>query len=116
MTYPGLAETDPNNPTAYTGGCVIWHGDCNCDGVFDFGDINPFVALLSGTCDPNCPDCQGDDGGERMSPQELADRLVENIWPELYDDLVWVVAETIDWQETRDLRAYWQAVYAALTE
>jgi hypothetical protein len=28
--------------------CPPCRGDLNCDGVIDFGDINPFVALLSG--------------------------------------------------------------------
>lgn len=45
-------------------------GDLNCDGVIDFGDINPFVAALSGQAGyesqyPDCEwmnaDCNGDD-------------------------------------------------------
>ncbi len=34
-------------------------GDANCDGQFDFGDINAFVALLVGGYDTLFPDCDG---------------------------------------------------------
>ncbi len=33
----------------------ICRGDCNCDGLVNFDDINPFVAALSGGV-PACPD------------------------------------------------------------
>lgn len=124
LAYPGLADTDG---TVFTGGGILYKGDCNCDGTFDFADINPFVALLTGTCDPNCPDCEGGDaprgggdapmgGDEPLSPEEMAAQLAENVWPELYDNLLFVVAGAIDAAPDDETQAYWQAVYAALTE
>ncbi len=43
-------------------------GDLNCDGVVDFGDINPFVLRLSNLAGykalyPDCPDANGDIDG-----------------------------------------------------
>ena len=34
-------------------------GDANCDGQVDFGDINPFVMLLTGSYEQHFPDCDG---------------------------------------------------------
>jgi hypothetical protein len=34
-------------------------GDANCDGQLSFGDINPFVLLLTGAYDQVFPDCDG---------------------------------------------------------
>jgi hypothetical protein len=38
------------------------NGDYNCDGIVDFADINPLVAVLNGEtpCDPNNADCNDD--------------------------------------------------------
>jgi hypothetical protein len=49
-----VLETSPTPPI-----CI---GDMNCDGVVDFKDINPFVAILSGTapCNFNNADVNGD--------------------------------------------------------
>jgi hypothetical protein len=118
LTYPGLAEVDPNDPSTYTGGSVIYHGDCNCDMVFDFADINAFISLLNGQPDPNCPDYPEGDGGagEQRTPEELAKLLADNVAPELYDGLVYVVGQAIEAQPDDESRAYWEAVYAALTE
>lgn len=37
-------------------------GDVNCDGAVDFGDVNPFVAVLGGAtpCDFDTADVNGD--------------------------------------------------------
>ena len=35
----------------------VCRGDCNCDGNVDFGDINPFVAVLSGGTPCNFDNC-----------------------------------------------------------
>ena len=43
-----LALTDPAGYAAQFPGCDIRSGDVNVDGRVDFGDINPFVGLLSG--------------------------------------------------------------------
>jgi len=47
------------------GGPTICQGDLNCDGVIDFGDINPFVLILTNPGGwqqqyPNCPWQNGD--------------------------------------------------------
>jgi hypothetical protein len=95
-------------------GSMVYHCDVNEDGTCDFGDINCFVYLVTHQI---CGPCPGeDDRGEPPSPQELAKQLADNVWPELYDDLVWVVGQAIDWQKTQELREYWTAVYNALTE
>lgn len=118
QTFPGLGCTDdPNDPNCL-GGSRIWHGDVNCDGSLDFGDINPFVVLMEHQCCMlwDCAPCWDGDAGERMSPQQLAAQLATHIWPELYDDLVGVVGAAIEVQPDDESRAYWEAVYAALTE
>ena len=40
-------------------GCPYRHGDLNCDGTVDFGDINPFVLALTSPTqyDVDYPDC-----------------------------------------------------------
>jgi len=38
-------------------GAPICRGDCNCDGVVDFGDINPFVAVLGGATPCSFENC-----------------------------------------------------------
>lgn len=39
---------------------LIVKGDANCDGKLDFGDINPFVALLTGGYHQLFPECDGE--------------------------------------------------------
>jgi hypothetical protein len=36
---------------------LVVMGDANCDGTLDFGDINPFVMLFTGTYELYFPDC-----------------------------------------------------------
>ncbi|MDD4888366.1 MAG: hypothetical protein PHU85_00420 [Phycisphaerae bacterium] len=48
-------------------------GDCNCDGVADFGDLNPFVQYLSDLPGwqrkyPGCPAANGDADGDGTYP------------------------------------------------
>jgi len=45
-------------------GCIPVIGDLNCDGIVDFGDINPFVLYLSnfGACQAAYPDCPPENG------------------------------------------------------
>ena len=59
--YKGQGTTCDPNP------CVC-HGDLNCDGVVNFGDINPFVLILSNPAVwqqtyPGCPALNGDVDG-----------------------------------------------------
>jgi len=117
ITYFVAAQTGPDQYAAIAPGLegsMVYHCDVNEDGTCDFGDINCFVYLVTHQI---CGPCPGeDDRGEPPSPQELAKQLADNVWPELYDDLVWVVGQAIDWQKTQELREYWTAVYNALTE
>ena len=53
-------------------GCAL-HGDVNCDGSVNFGDINPFVLYLSNfstwqTTYPGCPAENGDINGDGTYP------------------------------------------------
>ncbi len=129
VDYPGLGGTAADD---YQGGSRVWKGDANCDGTFDVLDINPFLALVySGCCDSECPGCSfGGDGGMNgmmyeggegyppglPPPAELAAQLAANVWPELYDGLLAIVLATIDAAPDEGTQAYWQAVYAALTQ
>ncbi len=59
--YQGANTTCGPNP------CVC-AGDVNCDGVVNFGDINPFVMMLSNFAlwqqtYPDCPTANGDVDG-----------------------------------------------------
>ncbi len=54
--------------TLYIGKCGGLTGDLNCDGAVDFGDINPFVLILSDPAAwqaayPGCPTLNGDIDG-----------------------------------------------------
>jgi hypothetical protein len=121
VDYPGLGGTAADN---YQGGSRTWHGDANCDGTFDVQDVNPFIALVySGCCTPDCSGCDGGrgDGGEGYppewpAPEELASDLAANVWPELFDGLLTIVLDAIDAAPDEGTQAYWQAVYAALTQ
>jgi hypothetical protein len=43
-----LALADPSAYANAFPGCNVLNADINADGTVNFGDINPFVALLSG--------------------------------------------------------------------
>jgi hypothetical protein len=123
VAFPGLGGTE--SPYCL-GGSRIWHGDANCDGTFNNADNNPFVALvIAQCCDPECPGCsqqRGDmmyEGGEGLPglpAEELAAELAANIGPELFNDLLSMVLTTIETAPDEESQAYWQAVYAALTQ
>jgi len=115
-----------SNPAQYAAlfpglsGSMVYHGDTTCDipPHFGFEDINPFIALIGKPC-TRCGMEGGDapmGGDQPLSPEELAKELAANIWPELYADLVAMVAANIELQPDEESQAYWQAVYAALTE
>jgi hypothetical protein len=121
VTYPGLGAT----PTSSVAGSRVWKGDANCDELFNSSDDNPFVALVvAQCCDPGCPGCQGgrNEGGEGgegppdLPAEDLAVELAANVWPELYDDLLGMILETIRVAPNEATQTYWQAVYAALTQ
>lgn len=107
-----------NYAAAFPGleGSMAFHGDADCSDVFDSADINPFVARVqTGDCD--CGEARGNgEGADRMPPEELAALLAENVAPEQYDALLAVVAAAIDAAPDEEMAAYWQAVYAALTQ
>jgi hypothetical protein len=61
-TVPGLRITGQLRDASLTTGA---HGDSNCDGVVDFGDIDPWVLLLSDPASwmahfPGCDPANGD--------------------------------------------------------
>jgi hypothetical protein len=121
LTYPGLGAFQTSNMA----GSRIWHGDANCDEVFNSSDDNPFVArVIAQCCDSDCPGCQGgrNEGGEGaegppdLPAEDLAAELAANVWPELYEDLLGMVLETIDGAPNEEVQAYWQTVYATLTQ
>lgn len=119
QTFPGLGCTDDPNDPECLGGSRIWHGDINCDGAFNFADINPFVALLAlpePCCDRDCPLCDTNGGQEMMGAQELADGLAAHVWPELHADLVALIVTAVDNAANEAEAEYWLAVYDALTE
>jgi hypothetical protein len=51
-----------------------------------------------------------------LPAEDLAAELAANIWPELFEDLLSMVAGLIDAAPNEETQAYWQAVYAALTQ
>jgi hypothetical protein len=53
---------------------------------------------------------------ETPTGSRFAGELATNVWPELYDNLVTIVAENIDLQPDDASRAYWEAVYDPLTQ
>lgn len=116
LAFPGLgALEDPWDPRA---GSRVYHGDCNCDGVFDFDDINPFVELLyryPPCCSHECP-CPGGNaqGGGLPEPEYLAAKLAVNVKPELFDDLVALAAAAASVQTDPKLKVYWEKVHHAL--
>ncbi len=66
-TWKGL-DTDcaDNNSNGTADACeqeTICRGDCNCDGVIDFDDINPFVDALSGGTPCSVENCDVNDDG-----------------------------------------------------
>ena len=68
--------------------------DADCNATFDYGDMNPFVyRVTTGDCD-----CPGDSeqGAEQRSPEELAKLLADNVAPERYDGLAFVVGQAIE--------------------
>lgn len=118
--FPGLGALEyPWDPDA---GSRVYHGDCNCDGRFDFGDINPFIVRLNqGCCRETCGPCSG--GGNGLlggpagglpEPEYLAARLAVNVKPELFDDLVAMAAAAASVQTDPQLKTYWEKVHHAL--
>jgi hypothetical protein len=100
-------------------GSRTFHADSNCGGTLSSADVTPFVALVySNCCDPECRGCEGGDApaGGLPDPDTLAADLAANVWPELYDGLLTIVLDTIDAAPDKDTQAYWQAVYATLTQ
>ncbi len=101
LLYPGLS------------GSRVFHGDSDCNGTFDLADSTSFMTrTLTGFCD-----CyRGADEPPPAPAAEVAAMLVESVPAEQYEELVATVGIAIDWQPTKELCDYWQAVYAALTQ
>ena len=102
--FPGLA------------GSMVFHADCNCDGVVDFDDVNPFIARIS--CDPPycSPEC-GDRGGDMLSVQQLAAGMRANLPAARLPALRAFVAQVIAHHANHPVqRAYWQQVLTRLNQ
>ncbi|MBP7745130.1 MAG: hypothetical protein KA383_03285 [Phycisphaerae bacterium] len=67
-------DDDSNSiPDVCEGGPAVCTGDCNCDGVVNFGDINAFVLYLSNNAQwlatyADCPAANGDIDGNGVYP------------------------------------------------
>ena len=108
--FPGLGSTGPSwDPAA---GSRSWHGDCNCDGVFDFNDINPFVAKI-GT--HSC-DCLPAGDPPSMAAEVAATGLRAHVLPENRVPLLALVAQEAGFGHTPAIRAYWQSVLLHLQQ
>ncbi|MEW6253027.1 MAG: hypothetical protein AB1716_20505 [Planctomycetota bacterium] len=94
-----------------TGPVFMLHGDLNCDGLFDFNEINAFPELV-GHCYYYCP--YGDDPPS-APPEQTADALRAHVRPENRVPLLSIVAQTAMQARSRAVRDYWQAVYEHLT-
>lgn len=131
MPFPGAIAIDmalndvlygtSNYAAAYPGleGSMLYHADADCSGQVDSGDINPFIArVTTGNCDCDQPrgDAMGGEDADLMPPEELAAVLAENTAPEQYDALLAIIGAAIDAAPDEETQAYWQAVYAALTQ
>lgn len=114
--FPGLGAVEhPWDPEA---GSRVYHGDCTCNGLFDFDDINPFIALVTRIppcCSHECP-CTGGNalGGGLPEPELLAAKLAVNVKPELFNDLVDMAAAAASVQTDPKLKLYWEKVHHAL--
>jgi hypothetical protein len=74
FSFPFLSTALPDDVDAIAAWCMpvtanMLRGDVNCDGVVNFGDINPFVLLLSNPTAwaatyPDCPMLNGDINGD----------------------------------------------------
>jgi len=115
LNFPGLGEAnpewDPINPQSkprFISGPVLFHGNCNCDMVFDWGDRRAFLDLVSSHA---CTNCEGQDELSRMPPEELASEIVANVDPEILADAPALMQETIDlYSDQPEAQEYWQAV------
>jgi len=96
---------------------MVYHGDLTCDGLLDFGDIDPMVLRLAqGCCKPTCGSCTEMGQAGPRPPAELAATLKAHTAPELYDAMLDIVAETPLWQSDPAKRKYWEEVYDALAK
>jgi hypothetical protein len=102
LEYPGLGTSR------------VFHGDTNCDGVFNGYDRASFLDRLARhCCDVECPGCESEG---RMASGSLAEELKAAIWPENYADLVGAVVDLAAEESQPQDQAYWEAVYQGLTE
>ena len=106
LTDPaGYAEARPG-----LSGSRVWHGDCDCNGVFDLFDLNPFVARMGG-CTSDCADDEPPAG----PPGDTAALLRMSVQPERFPWLVELAGRLADQAPRASVRAYWRAVHYRLT-
>ncbi|MFO0839930.1 MAG: hypothetical protein U1D55_15570 [Phycisphaerae bacterium] len=116
----GLALVDPAAYAAqYPGldGSRVYHGDCNCDGVFNAADTNRLVELVAGLCCTVTPDClalECDDVPAllELGPQRVAAMLGET--PARRIVALRILDDVIAAQNTAALAGFWSDVRTLL--
>ncbi len=102
--YPGL------------GGSALYHGDMDRSGVINFNDLDLFVdCIVAGGCPTSAGECGGERDGGR-SPAQMAAALAGGVAPERQALLAEIIADHATRQRTAADRAYWDAVWTALTD
>ncbi len=121
LNFAGLGEANPdwnpNDPQAvprFLNGPVLFHGNCNCDALFNWDDEPDFLHLVSTHACVN--GCIGRDALERVTPDELATEIVATVDPAILPDAPALMQETIALYEGEpEPQAYWQAVKDNIT-
>ncbi|MEW6252035.1 MAG: hypothetical protein AB1716_15455 [Planctomycetota bacterium] len=95
-------------------GSRVFHGDCTCDGILNFLDIDPFVLRITeGCCWEYCGPCPG--AGDGLAAEELAGELRAHTRRELYPELLRTAWAAAGGLPDPARRTYWRAVYEHLT-
>ena len=114
-TYPGLGEANPewnsHFPEAkprFLSGPVLFHADCNCDGLVNWNDLNACTALwMSWQCANACD--QGD-AVLPVAPEEVAFEILTNVDSEILPAIPEGIESSIEYYENPDVQAYWVEV------
>jgi len=122
LNFPGLGEAnpdwDPNDPEAvprFLSGPILFHGNCNCDQLFNWDDEPDFLDLVSSHACVN--GCAGRGELSRMAPDALATEIVANVDPEILPDAPALMEETIAlYPDQPEAQEYWQTVQAYVGE
>jgi hypothetical protein len=109
IAHPGLGGTADN----YVAGGLLYHGDCNCDGAFNYDDINALIARL-GTCSSDCQ--QNLDDVPPYDPAGLAQQLRSHIDAENLPALRAIAAAEAQHAPRSAVRHFWHLVHQHLAD